>query len=213
MWHSHTIKNNTSYSRTENENDMFNPIKAWLKSYNIVPTEEDKAIIKKHTHQISIPKNTIIMKQGRPVERLYFLNSGIVRLYRVQDEIDQTIDFVSWKEFVSTAVYVFNQRISPCALETLTPVEGFCWEREDLFVIKEQTSCGAKIEEALLDRLLNWTQDREIDIMSLTPEERYIKLLDAQPSVVQGVPLKIIASYLGIHQDSLSRIRKKYSRR
>jgi CRP-like cAMP-binding protein len=152
------------------------------------------------------------MKQGKPVEHLYFLNEGMVRLYRMHDRMDKTLDFVSWNEFVSTAVYVFNGVPSPCALETLTDVDALYWEKEDLIAIKEKTSCGGQIETILLEKLLAWNQDREIDIMTLTPEERYLKLIDKQPDVVREVPLKTIASYLGVHQDSLSRIRKKLSR-
>jgi CRP-like cAMP-binding protein len=192
---------------------MYQALKKWLSSYNITTTEADKKILKDHTRQIFIPRNTVIMKQGKPVERLFFLNDGIVRLYRIQNKTDKTIDFISWNEFVSTAVYVFNKVPSPCALETLTDVNALYWEEDDLLAIKEKTTCGKQIEEKLLDKLLTWNQDREIEIMTLTPEERYLKLIDTQPDVVRDVPIKIIASYLGIHQDSLSRIRKKLSKK
>lgn len=192
---------------------MYTHLKQWLKEYDIEPTEEDKKIIKQYTRQISFPKNTIIMRQGKAVDRLFFLNSGIVRLYRVHNDVDKTIDFISYNEFVSTAVYVLNQRPSPCALETLSDVEAFYWEREDLLAIKEQTTCGNKVEEAMLEMLLTWNQNREIEIMSMTPEERYLKLIQTQPLIIQEVSLKLVASYLGIHQDSLSRIRKNFMKK
>ena len=192
---------------------MYTALKKWLQHYGITATEADKKILKQHTRQMFIPRNTIIMKQGKPVEHLYFLNDGIVRLYRVHDRIDKTIDFISWNEFVSTAVYVFNKVPSPCALETLTDVNALFWEEDDLLAIREKTTCGKLIEEKLLHKLLTWNQDREIDIMTLTPEERYLKLIDTQPDVIREVPIKIIATYLGIHQDSLSRIRKKLTRK
>jgi hypothetical protein len=65
-----------------------------------------------------------------------------------------------------------------------------------------------KMEMAIMDRLLNWIQDGQIDAICMTAEERYHKILEQQPELIREIPLKYIASLLGIHQDSLSRIRK-----
>lgn len=185
----------------------------WLANRGIYPSANDARLFKAHTRLLHIPKNTVIMAQGKPVEHLYFINSGVVRLLRYTGDTDTTLDFVPQREFASTVFYIRNGQMSPCALETLTDVEALYWSKEDVLSMLAAAESSAAIENAMLDRLLNWKQDREVDVITLTPEEQYKKLLRDLPEVVMQVPLKYIASYLGIHQDSLSRIRNKVSRK
>lgn len=194
-------------------NRMYEHVGRWMRRYRISMTFKDLRLIVRHTRMIRIPKNTIIMPQGKMVTQLYFINNGLVRLLRQFRDSDTTIDFVPEHEFASTVIYIRNEQSSPCALETLTDVDALYWEKEEVLYLLENISCGTKIEQAMLNRLLNWGQDREIDIITMTPEERYIKLLRENPAVVSMIPLKYIASYLGIHQDSLSRIRNKVARK
>lgn len=190
---------------------MFTNICAWLLNRGIRISPEDHTIFREYTRESKIAKHTLILQQGKPADRLFFLNSGIVRLFKIHNGTDLTVDFISGREFVSTAIYVQNQLPSPYGLETLTEINTLEWGRNDLLLFEESTTSCDKIKAAMLDRLLNWTQERETDIMTLSPEERYVKLMDLQPDIIRSVPLRYIASYLGIHNDSLSRIRKKLS--
>ncbi|MGN4146230.1 hypothetical protein [Flavobacterium johnsoniae] len=52
-------------------------------------------------------------------------------------------------------------------------------------------------------------QQQQIDLLTLTPQDRYLKLIESRPEIFQRTPLKIIASYLGLTAESLSRIRKR----
>ncbi|PKK35251.1 hypothetical protein BWI96_18005 [Siphonobacter sp. SORGH_AS_0500] len=60
------------------------------------------------------------------------------------------------------------------------------------------------IENRLVDKL-----QKEIKMLTMTAEENYESLLNESPNIVQQIPIKDMASYLGIHPDSLSRIRKR----
>ncbi|WP_045467186.1 Crp/Fnr family transcriptional regulator [Sporocytophaga myxococcoides] len=180
-----------------------------LEEKGIQISKEDIKTVSEHTRTVSIEKGTTFMKQGVPVKRLYFLISGTVRLYVDHRTHQTTMDFISWNEFVSTFVYVQNEVPSAVALDALTDVTALFWEKDDIIFLKKHTKVFNDIENVMLDALLQWNLQREIDFRNLSPEERYLKLYEIQPRVVQQVPLKYIASYLGIHQDSLSRIRKK----
>ena len=190
---------------------MFTNICAWLLNRGIRISPEDHTIFREYTRESKIAKHTLILQQGKPADRLFFLNNGIVRLFKIHNGTDLTVDFISGREFVSTAIYVQNQLPSPYGLATRPEINTLEWGRNDLLLCEESTTSCDKIKAAMLDRLLNWTQERETDIMTLSPEERYVKLMDLQPDIIRSVPLRYIASYLGIHNDSLSRIRKKLS--
>ncbi|RYD81934.1 MAG: cyclic nucleotide-binding domain-containing protein [Sphingobacteriales bacterium] len=185
----------------------------WFKENNIFVAPDEFELLKQHTYHAVIPKNTIIMQQGRAVEKLYFINSGLVRLCRQHGDDGTTIAFIKENEFASTIIYLLNQVPSPCALETCTDLEVLYWERSDIVYLKEHTALGNHLETALTEILLTWLQDREVDKLSLDPEKRYKKLIRTMPAGLQQVPAKHIASYLGIHTDSLSRIRKRLNKR
>lgn len=71
---------------------------------------------------------------------------------------------------------------------------------------------GLNIGRVASESLFIHKQTQQIDLLMLTAEERYVKLLERQPEIVQRTPQKHIASYLGITPESFSRIRKKISR-
>ncbi|MFC6100535.1 Crp/Fnr family transcriptional regulator [Olivibacter domesticus] len=192
---------------------IFKKVCVYLQTRGISMSPKDVQMISSVTGHRIIPKHTIVMHQGKIVKKLFFLNEGIVRLFRVHEGSDYTLGLVSANDFISTPLYLLNGELSSCALETLTDIEVLEWSKTDVEAIKKQVSKAYEIEQAIMHRLLSWLQDMQIDAVCLTAEERYQKLLQQQPEVVQTIPLKYIASFLGIHQDSLSRIRKQVIKR
>lgn len=192
---------------------MLNQLIRWFNNNNIFVTKDEIDLLQQHTYHSVIPKNTIIMPQGRPVGRLYFINNGLLRLFRQHNDDETTIAFIKNDQFASTIIYLLNQVPSPCAIETSTDVDLLYWERTDFLYLKQHTVLGPQLEATLTEVLLAWIQDREVDKLSMDPEQRYIKLLNTMPEGLQQVPAKHIASYLGIHTDSLSRIRKRLNKK
>jgi CRP-like cAMP-binding protein len=192
---------------------MFKKVCAYLQSRGIFVSPADVQMIAAVTRHRTIPKHTVVMQQGKTVKKLFFLNQGMVRLYRIHEGNDYTLGLISGNDFISTPLYLLNGELSSCALETLTDVEVLEWSKTDVSAIKQQVDKAYEIEQAIMHRLLSWLQDMQIDAICLTAEERYQKMLQIQPEIIQTIPLKYIASFLGIHQDSLSRIRKQVIQR
>ncbi len=181
---------------------------AFSQQYGILFTPAEYELINAHTQHRVLPPHSLLMEQGKVVNALYFLNSGIARLYRVEKGVDHTLGIVSGNYFLSTPLYLQSGQLSTCALESLTEIDVLVWDKESALVLKQRLPKMYDLELAIMDRLLNWLQDNQIDAICMTAEERYRKMMDIQPEVIQQVPLKYIASLLAIHQDSLSRIRK-----
>jgi CRP-like cAMP-binding protein len=189
----------------------YTKICGYIKARGIFVNDAEQEIFRSVTRHRIISRGTVIMEQGRPVESLYFLNEGIVRLYRVHNEVDHTLGLISSNDFISTPLYLANGAPSTCALEALTDIDVLEWGKEEMNIIRKEFHHGYELEMAIMDRLLTWLQDGQINAICLSAEERYLKLMEEQPEVIRSVPLKYIASFLGIHQDSLSRIRKQVS--
>ncbi|ODS87554.1 MAG: cyclic nucleotide-binding protein [Cytophagaceae bacterium SCN 52-12] len=188
--------------------EIFQKVCRYAQARDIVFTPREQEIIASLTTHKVLPPYTILMEQGKPVKWLYFLNSGIARLYRIHKGTDHTLGIISINDFISTPLYLFSGAISPCGLESLTEVDVLVWDKPRVAAMKEQIPRMYDMELAVMDRLLNWVQDNQIDAVCMTAEERYQKIMTEQPEVIRQIPLKYVASLLGIHQDSLSRIRK-----
>lgn len=194
-------------------NTHFSGLLQWMDEKNIFYTQDDIMLLNEHTSVFNADKNSIIMEQNRPVKRFYYINKGIVRLFLKFGDEDITIAFLEAPQFASTINYLFNGLPSPLALETCTEIEALSWSKDDFLLLKQRSGFAEKFESVFTEMLLGWNLDREIDRITLTPEERYYKLIETSKQIVQCVPLKYIASYLGIHQDSISRIRNRMLRR
>jgi len=177
-------------------------------AYGILFTPDEFKRINAHTRHEILPPHTVIMEQGKVVNTLYFLNHGIARLYRIENGVDYTLGIVSTNYFLSTPLYLQSGQLSTCALESLTEIDVLVWDKASALALKQAIPKMYDMELAIMDRLLNWLQDNQIDSICMTAEERYKKIMETQPEVIRQVPLKYIASLLAIHQDSLSRIRK-----
>lgn len=191
----------------------FEKVCQFATGYNIHFTPEEFDLIRAHTRHAILPAHTLLMEQGKQVNMLYFLNRGIARLYREHNGVDHTLGIVSTNYFLSTPLYIQSGQISTCALESLSEIDVLMWDKEAVLFLKKHIAKMHDMDLAIMDRLLNWLQDNQINSICMTAEERYIHLMETQPIVIQQVPLKYIASLLAIHQDSLSRIRKNLAHR
>lgn len=186
----------------------FENVCRFAQEYGILFTPDERKLIESHTRHQVLPPHTVLMEQGKTVTTLYFLNTGIARLYRIEKGVDHTLGIVSTNYFLSTPLYLQSGQLSTCALESLTEIDVLVWDKASALSLKQAIPKMYDMELAIMDRLLNWLQDNQIDAICMTAEERYRKLMETQPKVIQQVPLKYIASLLAIHQDSLSRVRK-----
>lgn len=193
--------------------DHFEQVCRVADEYDIHFTRVEFDIIRQHTSHRILPPHTIVMEQGKTTDTLYFLNSGIARLYRVHNDTDYTLGMTSFPFFLSTPLYIQSGQISTCAVESLTEIDVLIWDKPTILELKKQLPKLYNMELAVMDRLLTWLQDNQVNAICMTAEERYLHLLDTQPRIIQHVPLKYIASLLNIHQDSLSRIRKNIGKK
>lgn len=158
--------------------------------------------------QTAYKKGHILLCAERVEPKIYFIKTGVVRAFAPLSEHEITFWFgeegaviLSIKSYVeSTLGYENIELLSDCELYELSMVdleELYC---RDLHI----ANWGRKFAEKEWLKL----ESRLVASSFLSAKERYECLLTNSPSIIQRVPLKYIASYLGITQVSLSRIRK-----
>ena len=159
--------------------------------------------------EIKLDKNATLLKTGKVENYLYFISKGIIRLYISKVESDLTFGFLFENEFVTGYDSFLTQMPSEYEIETLT--ESVLWRisKKDLVEVYERINNGNIIGLKMAENMFLIKSKREISLLSKTAEERYLDLFIDRPKLLQKIPLKYIASYIGVTPQALSRIRKR----
>jgi len=170
---------------------------------------EELALIFSQFEEIEFKKNDYLIEIGKVASYYYFLESGFLRSYSIDTEgNDITTKFFSAEDIVIDWHSYFLKKPSIESIQALT--KGKCWKITfsnfmKLFQIEAFREVGRT-------RLINnyfELKGHSVSVIADQAKDRYLNLLKEKPSIVQNVPLKHIATYLGIADTSLSRIRKE----
>mgnify|MGYP001243344849 CR=1 FL=1 len=158
-----------------------------------------------------VPAKAVVLEIGQVENYLSFIEKGIIRFYIPKEDNDLTFSFSFQNGFVSAYDSFLSRTPSCYRVETIT--ETILWRisYEALQTIYAETKAGNKIGRLAGEELFQKKARRELSFLNESPEERYLKMFKEQPHILQQIPLKYIASYIGITPQALSRIRKRIS--
>lgn len=161
------------------------------------------------TVEQTLQRNDFFIQPGQIGGHLYFVQKGTIKYYYLHQGEEICIGFaypktvvVAYPSFIKNiATKYYMQAISPCELVGIS--------RQDFYaIVNEHPSmerCWRMLtEEALLGKI-----ERELEMLTFTPEERFKRLFERSPHLFQLIPQKYIASYLRMKPETLSRIKKR----
>jgi CRP-like cAMP-binding protein len=156
-----------------------------------------------------IPARTILLKEGKVSERMFYIEKGCIRLWFNKDGKDITFQFFFEGEGVSSAESFRSNEPSLFSIETIEPCTVHILDKKDYAImIDESPLIRHELEDQIFQRLMYY-QKLFLSRIKNSPEERYKELLKQSPHILQRVPQHYIASFLGITSVSLSRIRNR----
>ena len=155
-------------------------------------------------------KNEYFLKAGRVSSRYLFLEEGFMRAFAYNTEGDEvTTNFYSAGQVVFEVSSFFNHTPSLENIQTLTDCRGWFINFEQLNALFHNLPQFREFGRSVLVKGFAALKTRMLSQITETAEERYMRLMQTAPDVFLHAPLKYIASYLGITDTSLSRIRKE----
>lgn len=157
--------------------------------------------------EVQVPKNKDLQPIGHTCRTIYFVKSGIARIYYFKDGIDITESFSLEGTLIVRAESLFTGKPSPKGIQALEDAVFLGISAPALFALYDANPEIERLFRKIFESAYVETVKRIESIQFHSAEERYSSLLEESPSIIQRVPLKYIASYLGITQVSLSRIR------
>ena len=156
---------------------------------------------------VTIPKDKILLHRGEQIKQVGITLKGLIRVY---NKNNRTVWFVQNNGIYGSIDTLALDRASSLTFETLEETSMFLLNYDDL-------------EEAIISYpniaslLLMYWKRTAVEIyrnfytsLSLSPEEKYLEILQKNPQLILNVKSKDLASYLGIHPTSLSRLKRRY---
>lgn len=180
-----------------------------IKNYATLSPEAEYAL---HDcfQQVVLSKNEYLVNEGKTCRHLYFLQQGALRGYYILDGKEITHWFGFENDFVTSFhSFITNQP----AVENIQLLEGsILWSisKDKLQGLFNQYHEIERLVRIAYEKYYIRLEERYVNAQFKTATERYENLLVQSPHILERVPLGHIASYLGISQETLSRIRSRF---
>lgn len=158
--------------------------------------------------EISIKRNEFLVNEGEVETNLYFVTKGSLRVF-INNEIEEHTIRFGYSNSIITALdsfitgkptAFFIQAIKKCELKVISKKTYY-----QLINSKEEYK---DVWSKMLENFVHQQIEREIDLITYSPQKRFERLIKRSPQVFQEIPQKYIASYLRMTPETLSRILK-----
>lgn len=177
-----------------------------ITGYALLSPEATTAI-ENSFEKISLSKNTFLLQEGQVCKQLYFVEKGALRGCYNDDGKEVTHWFAFENDFV-TSFHSFTT--GKAAVENIQLLEGcILWSisKEALINLLGRFHELERLLRIAYEKYYIRLEERFVNAQFKTAKERYEELLQQSPHILERVPLGCVASYLGISQETLSRIR------
>ena len=183
-------------------------IKEYFESL-VVMNDTDWEVFSAKLVKREFPKKSLILEIGKTEQYLSFIEKGIVRFNIPKLDYDFTFGFAFENSFVSGYDSFLTKQPSSYHLEAITDCILWRISFEDLHAVYQTTTVGNLIGRKAVEDIFLKKMKRELTLLEDSAKTRYINLMREQPELIRNIPLKYLASYIGIRPQSLSRIRKE----
>lgn len=173
----------------------------------------DRELCYQYFEYFELPKNTLYEKQGEIPQYQNYILSGFMRKFHTDiDGNEITVEINSEPRFIASYMSLMERKPATESLQTITECKMLRIKRDDMDIVFEKGVSVKQYTIQLFQNIMEEKKIKTIELVTLSGEERYLKLLKETPQLVQNVPIQYIASLLGMKPESLSRIRKKLNK-
>jgi CRP/FNR family transcriptional regulator, anaerobic regulatory protein len=188
---------------------MFTAIKAYYKKLIPHLQEEDWNALEARLTVQHLKKGEFLTRQGETSRTVSFINKGLVRMFYVADGKEICTGFVPENEYISCYASFLTQTPSIENIDALEECELINLSYDDIQFLYKQYPVMEIFGRKIAEMLFILVSSQITRQLALAPEERYQSIVQTQPFIIQRVPQYMIASFIGITPEHLSRIRKK----
>ncbi|GGB18067.1 Crp/Fnr family transcriptional regulator [Puia dinghuensis] len=183
-------------------------LEQYLRGYMGVSDEDMQALVSAFYPE-TLEKGDFFLRSGRVCEKLSFHREGLMRVFAVHGEKEVT-QWISFRgNFITDLQGIVCDEPARFTMQALTRCELFTIDKKEYLGLHRHIARWPELERVLITRCFGFLETRIFSLLSMSGEERYSYLQGQNPELFDTVPLKYLASMIGMTPESLSRIRKK----
>ncbi len=180
----------------------------FIKNATAADSEKERLEILQSFTELHLKKNSYLVREGEICTHFCFVESGILQ-HSIDVSGEEKTTYLALRNSFTSSLYSFlNQTPSRKSIKAIADCTLWVVDLKKFKHLIGNNSAFHQFYFHLIEKQICLIDDYRIDLLTLTPEERYQKLLLTEPKLLQEVPLHYLASFLGISTRNMSRIRK-----
>lgn len=157
-----------------------------------------------------VKKNTILLNEGQICTEFYYIKKGCMRTFFITKQGSEKTRLINIDCSIGTAFASFvSQSPSFELIEVLEDTELFAIGYKDFYKLLNEIIHWRDFYQKMLEMAYTYQNQKIGDLVTLTAKQRYDKVLKNNPMIVQRVSNKVLASYIDVREETLSRIKRK----
>ena len=173
-------------------------------------TNEDLEVILSYFKPIKKSKNDLLLLQGETSQQTFFVGKGCLRIFFVNEEGKDVTRYIAFENQFATALVSFITKLpSTEYIQVIEKSELLCIDHRDFSYLMEIIPKWREFYCNYLEKAYVNNTNRLMSFTTMDALERYNQLLKINPTVVRRLSNKIVASYINVSQETLSRLKSK----
>lgn len=181
---------------------------------HVALTPEEEALFLSKTEVLQFKAKTILLSSGEICRNSYFVNSGILRSFNINDNIvEHVLSFACSCWWISDMYSYITEKPGDLFIEVLEDAEVVVLSKENQQFLFQEIPKLERFFRIQIENSLVANQERLMDNLSHTAEEHFEKFCTKYPTLIQKVPQKQIASFIGVTPEFFSKMKAKMLRK
>nr|WP_315195736.1 Crp/Fnr family transcriptional regulator [uncultured Flavobacterium sp.] len=177
---------------------------------HVALTREEQELFLSKTETQHYKAKTVLLNSGEICKHSYFVNSGILRSFNINDNIvEHVLSFACSGWWISDMYSLLSQKPGNLFIQVIEDAEVIILSKENQEILYKEIPQLERFFRILTENSLVAHQQRLMDNLSLTAEERFEKFCKKYPDLIYNIPQKQIASYLGVTPEFFSKMKSR----
>lgn len=173
-----------------------------------IPEEDLKNVYTFFRKEI-ISKGQFVLQGGDVSKRIYWVSSGCLKVYYLNEDKENVLDFFVEQDWFVELYSFINKTASPYYIQAIEDCEIYSISKDNFEKLREDNLHWEKFYSSLLEQQIPRLINKINDKLSLSNDDRYLQMMEHKPELINRIPQYLLASYLGLTPEGLSKLRRR----